>query len=248
MSKAKLGVGEGLVQAYRLFHKEFNPKADVIYYPGCGYDISASKAFPNSRVIYVDNNPEVHQALVQGGLEAYCTDANDFEVEGGVDIVIMRNQDVKVDKPVSNLKKKGFVLCNDYHHAASQLNSMPEYDFLAVIRLDPSAGKLTVDKERLGDFWAKVETDAELKAAPFSWTIISYDDALRVVMVVTGQGLNVASNYERIYREALEQWRRIHPESISDTPPITVGDKYFVLSPLPTKKGTSDDLHIFQKH
>ena len=48
-----MAISEGVVQACRLFERQFG-KPNRVYYPGCGNDSSPSTAFPGIPIVYCD--------------------------------------------------------------------------------------------------------------------------------------------------------------------------------------------------
>jgi len=257
MSTYKPEESSRLVVGYTLFKEEFQPKLDSIYYPSCGFDASATKAFPESRIMYVDIDKNIVRALKKHGLDARCANAEELDLEAPVDAVILQNQSIQVDKPVSNLRKGGFVLCNDYHSAATELRKNDNFSLVAMVRADTSSRTLTVERENLDDYWKYVETDEEFKLAPFSWGgAIDYDQAREIVRAVRGVETDILANYVEIRNEALAELlteqATIKEETgtdldLGDIPLIKADDGDYILPSLPRKKGTVDDLFVYQK-
>lgn len=122
IKKREPTVSQERLEKYRLFIGEAKlSKLDIIYYPCCGADATPSSAFPDRRVIYVDTNNDDIGTLQDAGMEAYCKSALDFEPEKNVDVLILLNQMIPVDRLVDHVAPKGYVLCNDYHRAATAL-------------------------------------------------------------------------------------------------------------------------------
>lgn len=261
-----------LVASYKLFRESFQPQLATIYYPSCGFDISATKAFPDSRIIYVDKDGKAIRALKKLGLEAYCADVHKFALEGSVDAVILQNQAVKIDTPVSKSRIGGFVLCNDYHSAATDLRKKGNFRLVGIVREDTGSKMLFVDKESLDDYWKPVETEEEFRNALPGFHSASYKEAGEIVKVVLGTETDILASYLRIRKAAIAKLKN-SPNSgndesnsipnqeveikfkngsfvISSLPgfiSMRHGGGYYFLSPLPGKKGTVDDLFIYQR-
>ena len=250
-----------LVAKYLLFVEKLNPEADVVYHPCGANDVSPSVAFPDSRVVYVDIDEKPVGVLKKGGFEAHVASALEFD-PGDVDILIMLNPEISPDVPSSHVVKGGYVLCNDYHGTAFSLHRDRKYGFRAVIRKSPGQ-ELIFDTESLGDYWKSINTEEEFRNAPFDWGAANYATATPIVEAVTGKRENVLAKYKEIVEMAREQQRQEnarmlaeHPgmaEFISDPAQEDVlifrhEDRQFVLfTKLPRKKGTVDDIFVFQK-
>lgn len=250
-----------LVAKYSLFRKELNPKCDVVYHPCGAKDVSSSVAFPDSRVIYVDIDEKAIEALKRGGFEAHAASALEFN-PGDVDILIMLNPEISPDVPGPHVVEGGYVLCNDYHATASSLRQNDQYELRAMIRKSPSQ-ELMFDTENLDDYWREVDTEEEFRNAPFDWGTVNYAMAAQVVEAVTGKRENILAEYKKIIEMAREQRRQEIAKTLAEHPELAdfirdpdqedvlvfnYGGKQLVLSTkLPRKKGTVDDIFVFQK-
>lgn len=258
---AEAGPRPDLVAKYTLFKKKFNPKADVVYHPCGSNDVSPSIVFPTSKVIYVELDESSVEALKRGGFEAHLSSALEFN-PGNVDILILLNPQIQPDVPASYVADNGFILCNDYHETATALHASDQYQIRAIIRVSKS-GELIIDTENLEDCWKEMETDEELRAAPFDWGSANYNIASHVVEVITGKTENVLAEYKKIIITAREQQRQINAEMLRVNPELadiignpdkeTVlmfehnGRRFALATALPKKKGTVDDIFVFQK-
>lgn len=249
-----------LVAKYSLFRERLKPRADVVYHPGGANDISPSVAFPDSRVVYVDIDDKSVEALRSGGFEAHTASALEFD-PGDVDILIMLNPTIPPDVPSSHVVENGFVLSNDYHGTASSLHRNEHYQLRAMVRT--SRGELIWDAESLEDYWKEIDTEEEFKNAPFDWGAANYAMAVPVVEAVTGKKKNVLAEYKNIIAMAREEQRKQNAQMRAEHPEFAefMGDpdkedvlifnhegRQFVLeTTLPRKKGTVDDIFVFQK-
>lgn len=250
-----------LVAKYSLFKEELDPKTDVVYHPCGSNDVSPSIAFPDSRVIYADIDEKAVEALKRGGYEAHAASALEFD-PGEVNILIMLNPAISPNIPSSYVVGGGFVLCNDYHQTASILRQDNQYQLQAMIRVLPD-GKLIFDKDNLEDCWQEIDSDEEFKNVPFSWGVVNYETAARIVESITGKRENILDKYKKIIEKARKQQdeenARLlaeHPEwkeslgNLEDDDVLIFnhnGRQYILETRIPNKKGTVDDIFVFQK-
>lgn len=254
-------ISPGLVAKYSLFREKVNPKVNLVYHPSCDCDSSPSLAFPDSKVVYADINKNSIEALKRAGLDAHNESALEFD-PGDVDVLIMLNPAISPEIPASYVVEGGHVLCNDYHGTASELHENEEFELKAIIRKS-SKQELIFDTENLEDYWQEIDSEEEFKNAPFDWGAVNYQIALPVVKAVTGREENILEEYKIIVIMAQEQeiernkqFILEHPESAefldkpnqSDILVFYHNDRQFVLQTiLPKKKGTVDDIFVFQK-
>ena len=247
---------DDLVAKYKIF-AETGAKTDVVYHPCCATDCSPSVAFPSSRVIYVDKDAMAMEAMLKAGFEAHSGSALEFN-PGKVNVLILLNPAIVPDYPSQFVEMGGHIICNDYHGTASDFKKNPDYELKGMIR--KVDGKLMMDTDSLEDYWREVETEDEWKRAPFSWGACYYETAAQIVALVTGKRENVASEYKRLLETVKERNREkyaalltAHPEMagmVGDDEVLMLkhGDRTFALeTKLPSKKGTVDDLFVFEK-
>lgn len=250
-----------LVAKYVLFKETVQPKADLVYHPSCGHDVSPSFAFPDSRVVYADIDEKSIMAIKQAGFEAHCVSALEYD-PGQVDILIMLNPAIPPTVPASHLAEGGFVLCNNYHDTASSLKNDDQFEFCAIIK-PGSDEKIIYDTEDLDDCWREVETDEEFKKAPFTWGGASYLFAAPVVKAVTGKEENVFTEYKKILERAIAENEQKYAKLIADQPELESvladeedndviffdfnGRQFVLPTTLPMKKGVVDDIFVFRK-
>ena len=112
-TKEKVRAPEIRIQAFNTFSEAFEPKLNVIYYPGSHTDMSPSKtlSFQNSRIIYVDRDNNAIQTLRREGCEAYLKDAKKFN-PGKVDLLLLFN--FYTEEPLKYVVKNGYVICNGH--------------------------------------------------------------------------------------------------------------------------------------
>ena len=212
---------------------------------------------------FFDGN--IHTATIIGtrksGFEAHAASALEFN-PGEVDVLIMLNPEIPPDVPASYVVKNGFVLTNDYHGTASTLHGNDQYQICAMIRVS-KGGELKLDTENLEDYWREIDTEEEFKKAPLNWKCANYAMAVPVVEAVTGKQDNVLAEYKKIIEMARNEQRqrnaeilREHPEWAEyfgdpDNEDVLMynhgGKQFTLLTTLPRKKGTVDDIFVFRK-
>lgn len=254
---------ERLVQSFNLFKDHFNPKADLIYYPCSGSDISIAKSFPESKIIFLDQHDGTIDALSKAGFEAVKESAQDFKLKVKADIMLLYNPQIPPSGTVmENLSEKGYFLCNDYHDTASLTKEREDLTLKAIIRNEK--GNLIVDTENLEDYWKEIDSEEEFKNAPFSWGGVNYDMAKKVVEKRTGKTENILEEYKKIIAEAKEAIRKQNEKFFEENPDFPKnmmpdensdplmwkdgnGEQHFIIANLPKKKGVVDDTFVFYK-
>ncbi len=116
-----------LIEIYKSFINEFwNP--DLVFYPCCGTDGSASKVF--GKVIYLDNSQNVIETMSKNGFSITNWDIKNFVLDKNADLIILMNPQVETKYISKNLKPNGFVICNNYHLTADEFWLDEEFVFL----------------------------------------------------------------------------------------------------------------------
>jgi len=250
-----------LVAKYSLFKDKLKPKADVVYHPCGAKDVSPSIAFPDSRVVYVDIDEKSVEALKRGGFEAHASSALEFN-PGKVDILIMLNPQISPDVPASYVIENGFILSNDYHGTASTLHFNDQYQIRGMIRVS-QGGELILDTDNLENYWKEIDTEEEFQNAPLDWGAANYQMAASIVEAVTGKKENILAEYKKIIATAREKQRQINAKMLQENPKMAdfiddvdqtdvltfnhEGRQFVLATTLPRKKGTVDDIFVFQK-
>ena len=118
---------------YRRFAAKYGePK--VVWYPCCGYDITASCSFPRSRIIYVDREQMTIDMLKEMGLEAYCQDVRVFCPPTDTDLLVLMNPQAEAAELTGKIGPGCFVACNDYHRTAEQINRDSDFEYIEDMR------------------------------------------------------------------------------------------------------------------
>lgn len=219
--KFSLEVWDNTVKGLTSFKEFFHPKADVIYYPSCGPDISVTKVFPESRIIFVDGNEHITKWLTEAGFEAHTEPSQTFTPDAPVDILLLVNPVVNPDKPFEVLQESGFLVCNNKHGTATLKRDDPNFTLRGVV-LD--GGMVEIDK--LGECWEYVDSDEELKK-DFRFPMI-----VNIVKQITGNESNIVEEYKKILQN-------------SENGGTIINGKYTPLFNLPRKK--EPYLFIFEK-
>ncbi len=236
-----------LVAKYSVFKEAVAFDTGVIYHPCGSADISPSEAFPGSRVIYADMDADAMEAVLEKGYEAHVVDVTSFN-PGEVDVLILLNPQIAPDAPASFIKPGGYIVCNDYHQTARRLHEKG-YKSIGIV-LNTKDG-ITYDRETEG-CWQEVDTDEELKNAPFSFSFstVRYDDAVRMVQKFSGDKTDIAKEYKRIIAAIRSGSLAgvLELEDGHDQITLTYNGEHMMLPcRLPRKKGVADDLYVFQK-
>jgi hypothetical protein len=125
------------VAQYRAIADHFDFAPDVVYHPGSGHDVSLSRVFTDSRVVYADVDAAAMADLRGAGYDAHGADAADFELPGGADVVVFRNAGLLEEGVVAaTLRSSGWVVANDHLESASHLARLSDLELVAVVPHD----------------------------------------------------------------------------------------------------------------
>lgn len=125
------------VAQYRAIADRFDLAPDVVYHPGPGHDVSLSRAFTDSRVVYADVDATAMADLRRAGYDAHGGDAAGFELPGGADVVVFRNAGLLEEAVVAvTLRSGGWVVANDHLESASHLARLSDLELVAVVPHD----------------------------------------------------------------------------------------------------------------
>jgi len=246
VTERKTEISEEEVAALKTFDRELNPRKDLILYPSCATDVSPSAAFPENRVVYVDIDEPSIDALKKAGYEAVNQSALDYDPGTPIDVLILYNQAIRVKTLLAKVRDGGFVICNNYHQAASETKADDQFEFIGAVSENDEKG-LHIDKENPDNYWTEVETDEELKRAISGWSNASYEEARDVVEAFNGDLENVVKEYKKIFKEAKEDADKLGVDLGDIVPVHTEDGRNFTLTPLPKKKGHADTNYIFRK-
>jgi len=261
--EVKLESTESLVESFEIFKNNFHPKDDLIYYPCSGPDISITKSFPESKIIFLDQHEETIKALRKAGFEAVKESAQDFELKVKADIMLLYNPQIPpAGTMIENLNQKGYLLCNDYHGTASLVKGREDFELKGVIRRDKNG--FILDTENLEDYWKDIDSEEEFINAPFSWGVEDYEMAKSMVEKRTGKTENILEEYKKLIEYAKAATRKQNEKFFAENPDFDKnmmpdenssplmwnmenGEQQMIIHKLPKKKGTADDTFVFSK-
>jgi len=122
------------VAQYRAVADRFDLSPEVVYHPGSGHDVSPSGAFPDSRVVYADVDAAAMDDLNRAGYEAHTADATGYELTGGADVMVFRNDGLFGEAIVAaNLRAGGWVLANDHLESARHVARLDSLELVGVV-------------------------------------------------------------------------------------------------------------------
>ena len=147
-TEAKVWAPEIRIKAFNIFSEAFEPRLNVIYYPGPRTDMSPSKAqsFNNSRIIYVDMDEDAIEVLKKEGCEAYAKDAKKFN-PGKVDLLLLFSFYGK--EPLKYVVRNGYVICNGDWTGGAVGKMLGQNDFKLVGVFTDDNQRLVTDEETL---------------------------------------------------------------------------------------------------
>lgn len=122
-----------LIEAFQLFRQEFSSEADLVYYPCCGYDVSPSGGFPESRVIYLDKDHDAVKTLIGSGYEAVQGNAEEHELDTKADVVFLHEPVIAPDGPANQVAEGGYLICGDYFDSAQLLCENEKFELIGQI-------------------------------------------------------------------------------------------------------------------
>lgn len=255
--EVKAEVHPDLLAKYQLFDREVHPAKGVVYHPCGANDCSPSMAFPDSKVVYVELDEQAVKALQKEGFEAHYASALEYD-PGDVNILIMLNPQIPPTVPATHVTEGGHVICNNYHATATAMRDNPDFQLRGLIRVAKGRG-LLYDTDHPEEYWKEIDTEEEFANAPFDWGAVNYAMAGGVVEAFTGKRENVLVEYKKIIEQAREQNAKMlteHPEwadLLGDTDKKDVlmlnheGQQHVISARFPRKKGTVDDLFVFER-
>ncbi len=238
-----------LIESFNLFQLEIPGNYENIYVPCCATDISPSISFSGSRVIYVDTDKKAINSILKNGGEAYCGNAITFKIPGDkeADVVVIFNPQIGGYQLTRNLKKDGYLLCNDYHGTATEFFSkIGEFELIGIIYNTDNG--IILDKANPQEYWEEVDTDEDWKKFKFSWggDIETYNNGKEFVERVLGRpSNNIIGDYKMIRNDIDKYMPIIIEKDIGDN--YGGATIYYEPKNLPKKKGKCDDTFIFKK-
>jgi len=240
-----------LVRAYQIFQEQLHPQTDLVYYPSCELDTSPTQAFPNSRVVYVDIDEKSIGILKKNGFEAVQTDSREFVPDKPVDVLILLNPGSTGTNPKKLVNRGGYILCNDWHRTATEMNSDPDFKLKGIVlKSGRQTEEQTFDQENPQEYWEEIGSDDELKTLDNG---AMYKYIVRDLTLILG-GDRVKDLIDQ--RQVVEEHGKICAKIKMDAE--ASGNKSGILSyekdgrslvlfSLPRKKGNMDDIFVFER-
>ncbi len=228
-----------------------------IYYPCSGSDISVTQVFPDAKVLFVDNNKAIVEALKKADFQAREEDATKFKPDTSSDLVLLENPQIGPEKMVEAVKEEGFVACNNWSLTADHMYKNPDFKIVGVVNAGDN-DELTYDEKDLDDYFKPVETEDEFKKSKSGLFGINYDQAREIVMGIFKVDTDILKHYKELLEQAKKaalvqkaEYEKQHPgETVGLDERLLafeVNGRTISVPPLPKKKTSSVDFFVFQK-
>lgn len=242
-----LEIHKPTVAKLKFFRNEIAPEINSVLYPCCGWDASIAKAFSKNHVTHIDIEAKPIRLFRKKGYLAQQLSIFDYRPDELAGLMILLNPaigDVEdLQRVIFLVKVYGYIICNNYHDTADILNKYfnLSFNFRGAI-VQSRNQEIYFAHQDLDQFWQSIENEEELRNAPFSW----YRANLEVIKAIVGK----FSNDERFiapfstYNDLVQKyqclcwWAEDHGGIIDDE----------LIEHLPRKKGTADDLFVFQRY
>jgi len=201
------------------FASSLDRDPETVYYPFCGKDITPERAFPDSHVIFVDNDANCINALKNNKRDVRQASAIDWLPAEKIDVLVLVNpgSGVPIEYSLEALKEQGNICCTDYHSVATRLARRPDLEIKKIIipAKDDKSEAIEIT-ENLEDYFSPVSTDEEWQQAETSRFQMSYENARKVLASLVTNSRNILYDYETL----LEYIKRENPEQDFDIVPI----------------------------
>ncbi len=129
------------LQLLQLFKKEFSPRAEHLYYPGCGLDRALRAAFPDSNITYLEADVRTWQLRTkqeQGRRSRVEYDtAEEYVPREKVDVLYGCHASFSMAKALESVREGGYYLCtnNDSADVFDAALRHPDFRLRAVLRV-----------------------------------------------------------------------------------------------------------------
>lgn len=136
--------------------KEFGIDPKTVYYPCSGYHGDPAKAFPNSKVIFLDSDPFAIELLKKGNIANIIQgDALKYRPEEEIDLVILQNPHIEPDFPAHAVREGGYVICNNYHSTASKMHELKDFNLLGLVKSGSDEKPMEIIKDNPNKYLPK---------------------------------------------------------------------------------------------
>ncbi len=155
----KLEESEEFKKVIEQFQKEIEQPIKTVCYPASGV-MSINDSFQDAKITYIDIDENAVTAHQKAGHTAIKADLSEYKPEEKPDMTILLNPAVKenkLNKFLENVEEEKFVIANNYHGTADQLQKDPSFELLGVI--PPDASKM--DKEKLKKYFDDKEREEQ---------------------------------------------------------------------------------------
>lgn len=228
----ELDRNSSLTAVLQAFHEIIKPDLSVVYYPGSGLDNSPSKAFPKTRVIYVDTDDQAVRALRYEGYEAYCDDADEY-TPVVIDLVLLSG--FHSDKPLDAIVPGGYVISSDWWRTADKIAKNKNFELVGVLKKQEDSEVYTLDLENPQRYLESVESDEELRSRASQQGVLK-----EIKAAVERSGVSGKSLLDR-YKKVLEKGEKI------DSGIKLVDETGQILHNLPRKIRSEDGFFVFRR-
>lgn len=154
------------IQAYTLFRDRiYNPRS--VFYPCCSADASPSRVFGN--ITFLDRDKAAIDALKRIGLGALAMDIEEYNPVAKHDLLLLMNPAISPELATPHLVSGGYVIANDYHSTATDLNGQRKFfELIAAMKLETEEGVVKIPEKMLlitdlEGFFEPVKSFEELK-------------------------------------------------------------------------------------
>lgn len=152
-------IQEHLVDELHSIDTFFKISPRSIYVPHSQNDFSVGKAFPKAKVIFVENDVQHVKALLWAWARyVYKKNPKTYLLPEPVDIWIVLDREFS-EVYLKNVKHWGYLICNNYHHFASDLKQKKGFELVGIITDEG------IDDSELEDYFQTAQTDADLRRA-----------------------------------------------------------------------------------
>lgn len=125
-------VSIGSTRPYEALREIHEPTS--VLYPSSAQDATPATVFENTT--FVDIDEEAVKTLQGAGFNAHHTDIRNYQPQEAHDLLILLNPQVPASWATPHLSPGGYVLANDYHATASELNATEGFELIATISGD----------------------------------------------------------------------------------------------------------------
>lgn len=152
-------VDANIVKQFHQITDFFHITPQVIYYPGCGKNISPKIAYPKAKIYFVEKRKDFCESLKKAHISyMYRMNYHMFKIPSWANLTIA------IDVPysetfITNTGAWWLIICNDHYGVAARLYSKKSVELVWVLWEDG------VDDSFLEDYFKTAINDADLRRA-----------------------------------------------------------------------------------